>query len=134
MIGVVDTSALIRLFIPDGPMPDGFGRFLRGVERGINRAIAPELLVAEMGNVIHKKRKFGELDDQESKQLLSDLLGVPIRLFAHRPLVERAFEMAQEQNLTVYDALYLALAEEHGAVLFSADEKMIQAAERFELL
>ena len=33
MIGVVDTSALIRLFVPDGPLPDGFEDFLRGVER-----------------------------------------------------------------------------------------------------
>ncbi len=50
MIGVVDTSALIRLFVPDGPLPDGFNEFLRGVERGFNMAIAPELLLAEAAN------------------------------------------------------------------------------------
>jgi hypothetical protein len=36
MIGVIDTSALIRIFVPDGPLPDGFEDFLRGVERGLN--------------------------------------------------------------------------------------------------
>ncbi len=40
MIGVVDTSALIRLFVPDGPLPDGFNEFLRGVERGFNKSVA----------------------------------------------------------------------------------------------
>ena len=60
MIGVVDTSALIRLFVTDGPLPAGFDGFMRGVER----VIAPELLVAEeeVANVIDKKRKSGEHD------------------------------------------------------------------------
>ena len=130
MIGVVDTSALIRLFVPDGPLPDNFSEFMRGVERGINRAIAPELLVAEAANVINKKRTSKELTGSESVHLLSDLLAVPIRLFPHRPILSRAFDMAQENNLTVYDALYLALAEEHGAVIFSADDQLVSVAVR----
>ena len=133
MIGVVDTSALIRLYVPDGPLPDGFEEFMRGVERGINRAIAPELLVAEVANVINRKQQSRELTDGESDQLLSELLAVPIRLFPHRPIVSRAFEMAREQHLTVYDTLYLALAEEHGAVIFSADDQMESVADRLHL-
>jgi len=133
MIGVVDTSALIRLFIPDGPLPDGFDKFLRGVERGLNTAIAPELLVAEAANVINKKQKSGELTGNEGDQLLSDLLSVPIRLFPHRTVLLRAFEMARKYNLTVYDTLYLALAEEHGAVIFSADNQLLKIADHLQL-
>jgi predicted nucleic acid-binding protein len=128
MIGVVDTSALIRLFVPDGPMPDGFDDFLRGVERGINAAIAPELLVAEAANVVNKKRLSGELSENESDRLLADLLSVPIRLFPHLPILLRAFDLAREYQLTVYDTLYLALAEDHGAVIFTADRKLLKAA------
>ena len=133
MIGVVDASALIRLFFPDGPLPDNFAEFMCSVERGVNRAIAPELLVAEATNVINKKRKLREVTGSESVQLLSDLLAVPIRLFPHRPIISRAFEMAQEHNLTVYDTLYLALAEEHGAVIFSADDQLVGVADRLRL-
>ena len=133
MIGVVDTSALIRLFIPDGPLPDGFDKFLRGVERGLNTAIAPELLVAEAANVINKKQKSGELTGNEGDQLFSDLLSVPIRLFPHRTVLLRAFEMARKYNLTVYDTLYLALAEEHGAVIFSADNQLLKSADHLQL-
>jgi predicted nucleic acid-binding protein len=128
MIGVVDTSALIRLFIPDGPMAEGFDDFLRGVERGINTAIAPELLLAEAANVINKKQISGELSGEESLRLLADLLSVPIRLFSHRPLLLPAFELASQYQLTVYDTLYLALAKEHGAVIFTADSKLIKTA------
>ena len=133
MIGVVDTSALIRLFVPDGLLPDSFEEFMRGVERGINKAIAPELLVAEAANVINKKQRLQELTSQESVQLLSDVLSVPIRLFPHRPVISRAFELSQKHGATVYDALYLALAEEHGAVIFSADDRLVKIADKLHL-
>ena len=134
MIGVVDTSALIRLFVPDGPLADGFEDFLRGVERGLNVAIAPELLLAEAANVLNKKRIAGELNSDESDRLLSDLVSVPIRLFPHQPIILSAFELARDHNLTVYDTLYLALAEDHGAVLFSADRKMLSTAAHLRIV
>jgi predicted nucleic acid-binding protein len=134
MIGVVDTSALIRLFVPDGPMADGFDDFLRGVERGINAAIAPELLLAEAANVINKKQVAGELSGEESLRLLEDLFAVPIRLFPHGPLLPRALELAGKYRLTVYDTLFLALAEEHGAVIFTADRKLLKTATDLRLL
>jgi predicted nucleic acid-binding protein len=133
MIGVVDTSALIRLFVPDGPLPNDFEGFLRGVERGINIAIAPELLLAEAANVINKKQLTGELSKSESDQLLSNILSVPIRLFPHRPILPRAFDLARGHNLSVYDTLSLALAEEHGAVIFTGDRKLLTIAERLKL-
>ena len=125
MIGVVDTSALIRLFIPDGPLPNDFERFLRGVERGLNIAIAPELLLTEAANVLNKKHLTGELSEGESDQMLSEILTMPVRLFPHRPILVRAFELAKVHSLTVYDTLYLALAEEHGAVIFTGDRKLL---------
>ena len=128
MIGVVDTSALIRLFIPDGELPSDFEEFIRGVERDLKTAIAPELLLVEAASVLNKKQKSGELSEDESDQLLADILSLPIRLFPHRPLLSRAFELARKYNATVYDTLYLALAEEHNAVIFSADYKMLKTA------
>jgi predicted nucleic acid-binding protein len=133
MIGVVDTSALIRLFIPDGPMPDGFEDFLRGVERDLNKAVAPELLMAESANVLSKKQKAGELSGTESGQLLAIIISLPIRLFPHRSLLPRAFELAITRELSVYDTLYLALAEEHGAAVFTADRKLSKIAAQLGL-
>jgi len=133
MIGVVDTSALIRLFIPDGPLPDGFEDFLRGVERGLNTAIAPELLMAESANVLYKKRKTDELSGTECDQLLESIMALPIRLFPHRPLLPRAFKLAIDLNFSVYDTLYLALAEEHGAVIFTADLRLQKIAAQLSL-
>lgn len=50
MIAVVDSSAVVRLFIQDGPIPDGFEQFMQGVEVGTHIAIAPELMLVEVAN------------------------------------------------------------------------------------
>ena len=133
MIGVIDTSALIRLFIPDGPLPEGFEKFLKGVERGNNMAIAPELLMVESANVLDRKRKMDEISETESTQLLTDVLSMPIRYFSHGPLIPAAFDLALENKLTLYDAVYLALALAQGAILFSADKEMQKIADKIHV-
>lgn len=133
MIGVIDTSALLRLFIPDGLIPEGFETFLRGVERGNNMAIAPELLLVESANVLDRKRKMDEISETESVQLLTDVLSMPIRYFPHGPLIPAAFDLAREHRITLYDAVYLALASEQGAVLFSADRLMQKTAQEMHI-
>ena len=76
---------------------------------------------------------FETLSLGESCQLLSDILSLPIRLFPHRPILPRAFELARVHKLTVYDTLYLALAEEHGAFIFTGDSKLLTIAARLQL-
>jgi len=128
MIGVIDTSALIRFFIPDGPMPDGFEVFLTGVGTGHNIAIAPELIIAEVANVIFKKCATDELTNDEGELLLKDMLETPIRFFGHMELIYGAYDLSRKFNLTVYDGLFLSLALEKGAVVFSADKKILKAS------
>jgi len=91
MIAVIDTSALIRLFIPDGPVTQGLEAFSHGVEQGRNTAIAPELILIESANVLNKKRRLGELSNQEGQQILSDVMAMPVRLFPHRSSMHRSF-------------------------------------------
>lgn len=129
MIGVLDTSAAIRLFIPDGPIPDELEVFMRQVEQGENLLIAPELLLAEMANVINKKRRKGLLTLAEAEELLADFLDLPVRLYSHRELLTPAFELAGESELTVYDALFPALALRYDARLFTADKGLRKVAD-----
>jgi len=128
MIGVIDTSALLRLFIPDGEVPAGLRAFVGDAEKGLHQAIAPELLAAEAANVVLKKQRTGELSPSDASELLGDVMALPIRLLSHRPLVEAAFKLASQLNLTVYDALFLALAIDRGAVIFTADGALVKAA------
>jgi predicted nucleic acid-binding protein len=53
---------------------------------------------------------------------------MPIRYFPHGPFVSTAFDLARDHKITIYDAVYLALAVEEGAVLFSADGGLCRIA------
>ena len=89
--------------------------------------------MAESSNVLNKKRKTEELSGTESDQLLESIMALPIRLFPHRPLLLRAFKLAIDCNLSVYDTLYLALAEENGAVVFTADLRLQKSTAQLRL-
>ncbi len=130
---VVDTSALIRLYIPDGPVPAGLTGALQNAERGDASLIAPELILAESGQVLHKKRAQDLLSDAEVTAILDSMLYLPIRLFSHHDLIRSACDLAMECDLTVYDALFLSLAKRHSALLITADEKLRRVAEELDL-
>ncbi|MFO7876821.1 MAG: type II toxin-antitoxin system VapC family toxin [Desulfovermiculus sp.] len=128
MIGIIDTSALLRLFVPDGAVPDGLEEFFHGVNQGQHCALAPQLLIAEAGNVIWKYMRSGILTSEEGKAIFQDIINMPVRLVGHKDLAKHSLDLAEKHNLTVYDSLFIALALEQGGVLFTADQKMLETA------
>ena len=130
---VVDTSALMRLYIPDGPIPEELRNALQNAEKGNDSLSAPELVLAESGQVLHEKRAQDVLSNEELNALLNSILALPIRLFSHRDLLKSACDLAAEFNLAVYDALFLSLAKRHNAALLTVDEKLGRAAKKLNL-
>ena len=133
MIVVVDTSALVRLYIPDGPLPDELVHAMQAAERGNARILAPELLLAEAAQVLHKKRVRRLISAAECTDILNQLLALPISFIPHAALLVRACELADQVRLTVYDALFLALAEHHSAHLITADDTLRNAVHALRL-
>jgi predicted nucleic acid-binding protein len=58
---------------------------------------------------------------------------MPIRYLPHGPIIPTAFDLERENDLTLYEAVYIALALEHGAVLFSADSSMRKIADKLSI-
>lgn len=128
MIWVIDTSALVRLFVPDGPVhPKAEAAFNRATT-GADVLMAPQLLLSETANVLLRKRRRGELSSSELRDLLQAVESLPIRYFEHEPLLLAACVIAEARGLSAYDALYLALAERHGARVLTSDAQLDKAA------
>ncbi len=128
MMWVIDTSALIRLFVPDGPLHPEVETAFNRAASGADLVLAPQLLLAEVANVLLRKRRRGELSAQELGELLQAVESLPIRLCEHESLLLPACSLAEAHGLTAYDALYLALAERHGAHLITSDEALDKVA------
>lgn len=128
MMWVIDTSALIRLFVPDGPLHPEVETAFNRAASGADLVLAPHLLLAEAANVLLRKRRRDELSAQELRELLQAVESLPIRLCEHGPLLFPACALAEAHGLSAYDALYLAVAEQHSARLITNDEGLAKVA------
>lgn len=124
MNAVIDASALLRLFLQDGPSPEGLVPLLEEVEQGESQALAPQLLLAESANVLRKKCLQGVLSPAETENMLRELQALGIQFMDHQPLMANSLKLALEWKLTVYDSLYLELALQHESHLFTCDQKL----------
>jgi predicted nucleic acid-binding protein len=84
------------------------------------------LLDAEVAQVVRRYAATGEIDDQRGSALLDDLAVIPVQRYPHDVLLPRVWEL--RNNLTAYDAIYVALAEALGAPLLTRDRRLAGAA------
>jgi predicted nucleic acid-binding protein len=119
---VVDASVLAPALADDGADGDRVRERLRG-----EQLTAPELIDLEVVSTLRRAARAGRLDDRRSGQALADLAALPLRRVPHLPLLSRVWEL--RDNLTAYDAAYVALAEALDALLLTADGPLGRAPE-----
>jgi predicted nucleic acid-binding protein len=117
---VVDASIVVTALSDDGPDGDRARARLRG-----ERLSAPELADLEVVSVLRRQVQGGELDVRRADLALADLAALPLRRAPHRPLLARCWEL--RDNLTVYDASYVALAETLDVTLLTGDERLARS-------
>jgi predicted nucleic acid-binding protein len=76
-------------------------------------------------SVLRKQCGVGAIVDRRARLALSDLGALPIYRAPHLPLLSRCWEL--RENLTVYDAAYVALAELLQVDLLTADRRLASA-------
>jgi predicted nucleic acid-binding protein len=117
---VIDASVLATALGDDGPDGDRTRARLRGEELA-----APELVDLEVLSVIRTLHASGAIDARRAQLALNDLVDIPMERAPHQPLLRRCWEL--RDNLTVYDAAYVALAEAVGTLLLTADVRLANA-------
>ncbi|MGB6056912.1 MAG: type II toxin-antitoxin system VapC family toxin [Microthrixaceae bacterium] len=117
---VVDASVLAPVVADAGSDGQRFRERLRG-----DTLIGPDLLRIEVASVLRKHAGNGNLTAQQADAAIDDLLAFPITVYPTAPLLRRVWEL--RQNVTAYDACYVALAEATGVPLFTADRRLANA-------
>jgi predicted nucleic acid-binding protein len=87
---------------------------------------APHLLDIEVAQVIRRYAAKGEIDSERGRAALADLADFPVRRYPHDFLLPRVWDL--RNNLTAYDAVYVALAEALDAPLLTRDQRLAAAA------
>lgn len=94
MIWVVDTSAVVRLFVPDGPLHPGIEAAMNRAMHGSDVVLAPDLMPAESANALLRKRRRGELSSGEARKIIGAIASLPVRIEPHAPLLVAAFNLS----------------------------------------
>ncbi len=119
---VVDASVAIKWFLPEAHAGAAHRLLAAGVE-----LLAPDLIRAEVGNVVWKKWRQGEIDDQAALDLLRDFQRFPLQIHSSEMLVNGAWDIARRFDRSFYDSLYLALAANNASPLVTADLRFYRA-------
>ena len=99
MTWVVDTSALVRLFVPDGPVPEVLERAVQSAERGEDLLFAPDLILAEAAQVLNKKRLAHLLTDEEVEMLVTHILSLPLRTTPHSDILMASLQHSASREI-----------------------------------
>jgi predicted nucleic acid-binding protein len=113
---VLDASvAVTALTAPGSPAAD----LLSGDDAVFQ---VPSIFDAEVLSALRGLVRGGKFDGAAAGELIPDLIVLPVDRWHLAPLLPRMWEL--RENLTSYDAAYVALAELTGAVLVTGDERI----------
>jgi predicted nucleic acid-binding protein len=112
---VVDASAITE-FLLQTPLGS---RVEARLFRGSHEFHAPHLLDVEVVQALRRLVRAGEVRSDRAREAIEDLAALDIRRHSHIDFLSRAWGL--RNNLTAYDAMYVALAEAIDAPLVTCD-------------
>lgn len=117
---VIDASAVVDVLLGDSD--DATVRALRLTEEALH---APHLLDVEVLHAVRGLLLRGGIDQQRADLAVADLAQLEITRYPHTALRSRVWQL--RDNLSAYDATYVALAEVLDMPLLTADKRLATA-------
>ena len=115
---VVDASVGIKWFLPE-IHSEAASRWPR-----LNASFhVPAFFSLELSNVLSKRIRRNELTPEEGEAMLKELHRLPLQKHANERLVKPAFALTVQTKQSLYDCLYVALAEAIDGQVMTADKK-----------
>jgi len=118
---VLDASALVELLLGTQA-----GRSI--ADRIADPALSlhvPHLADVEVAQALRRYVRDGALDAPLAATALEDLRALDLERHGHEPLLDRVWEL--RDNVTAYDAVYVALAEALQCPLLTCDGRLARA-------
>jgi predicted nucleic acid-binding protein len=115
---VLDASAVLELLLNTG----GGDQVRDRIADPDESLHSPHLLGVEVAQVLRRYLASRSILPETAVAALEDLAVLDIERYEHEPLLGRVWEL--RENVTAYDAVYLALAEVLDAPLLTFDRRL----------
>ncbi|MBI3980334.1 MAG: type II toxin-antitoxin system VapC family toxin [Chloroflexi bacterium] len=124
----VDASFALKLVLHEPEREQVRSQWARWLHDGFT-VIVPWLWTFETHSVLRRKVTLGELTDLEGREAWRILRRQGTQTVHPRGLFDRAWAIATDlRRSTTYDAVYVALAELRRCELWTADQRLVNAA------
>ncbi len=122
---VIDASTAVKWFIAQPLTPNAFN-----VLRQYSVRVAPQLILAELGNALWKYVRTGAATIAQARTALQDIGVSYVSLEQDIDHATRAMEISADLDHPFYDCLYLAIAESRGCPLITDDQRLLAKLSR----
>jgi len=119
---VLDASAVVEWLL-GRPLAGGVASRIADPDLTLH---APHLLTVEVAQVVRRHVLAGSVGVARGAEAIEDLADLDVTTHPHEPLLPRIWQL--RENVTAYDAAYLALAEVLDAPLLTLDERLARAS------
>jgi predicted nucleic acid-binding protein len=123
---IIDSGVVIKWFVAE-PFSLESRRVLADYLNGTIALLAPDLIYAEIGNILWKKQTFQNLPEADATRILTEVQGYAVSITPALALLDDAYRIAITHGRTVYDSLYLALSARESCRFVTADERLAHA-------
>ncbi|GAA6615135.1 type II toxin-antitoxin system VapC family toxin [Scytonema sp. NUACC26] len=123
---VVDANVAIKWVLPEIHTTAA----LRLLENESNVLLVPDFFFSEIGNILWKKVRRGEMTLDVAQQHLTNVIEVDFQVYPSQLLIPVALEIAVRVQQAAYDCVYLALAVAEDCQMVTADEWFVNALQK----
>jgi predicted nucleic acid-binding protein len=119
---VLDASSAVAVLLNLGASASSIRERMDRADEGLH---VPHLFEVEVMNVLRRYALNGALSTERAHLALNRLFAMRVTRYPHTALLPRIWEL--KDNVTAYDAAYVALAETLEAPLITRDERLSRA-------
>jgi predicted nucleic acid-binding protein len=125
---VIDTSVAFKWAIAETDSDKAIS--LRDdFQNGIHQLLAPDLFPTEIANSLLVAERRSRIQPGDWPIFFNDIMRYCPGLHAATPNLVRSYEIAAFIQASIYDSLYVALAESESCEFVTADDKLFRKAQ-----
>lgn len=117
---VIDCSVAAKwLFLEEGSSK------AEDVLAALSFFFVPDLFIVEIDAVISKKVRKREITSKKAFQKIEERKSLPYKLLSYNSISKLALEISVSLPITLYDATYVVAAIERNAIVYTADQRLV---------
>lgn len=120
---VIDASVVVKWFSKFEEDVDRSEELMNSYIEGKCSLMSPSLLLYELSNALRFNPNFKKEDVSKA---LESLLKLGLELIDFREVFEQAVELAFSRDITMYDAVYVAVSQVYHVPLVTADYELLE--------